>query len=326
MIARPSVAPDCRAAPACAALSNSELFEMKVPVAPTSSLRSANVIGVLWMLLAVTALTTMFAIAKHVMRSLPMLEVGMFRFVMSLLFCLPWLFSNGLSGLKTSRPIAHLSRGFFGASSLVASIYAMHHMRLADATLLAFTIPLWSMVFAALFLRERIKLQRSIATGLGFVGVLIMLKPQAGFEPVALVALLSAVLATSSITTMKSLTQTDSIERIVFYFLLSGAVMLGLPALFNYQAPTSTEWAWLLLLGFMGSCGQYCMTRAYQAGEMTVIAPFDFTRVIVAGLLGYFVFAEIPDAMSMIGATVIVTSCLVIVRGETVRQPLSSTK
>ena len=76
----------------------------------------------------------------------------------------------------------------------------------------------------------------------------------------------------------------------------------------------------------MGSCGQYCMTRAYQAGEMTVIAPFDFTRVIVAGLLGYFVFAEIPDAMSMIGATVIVTSCLVIVRGETVRQPLSSTK
>ena len=279
-----------------------------------STQNASNLVGVLWMLVAVTALTGMFAVAKHLMNSLPVFEVGMFRFVMSLLFYLPWLFRSGLGALKTDRPLAHLSRGCFGAASLAASIYAVHHMRLADATVLAFTIPLWTIVFAALFLRERIRLHRSIATLIGFIGVVIMVKPQAGFEPAAAIAVLSAVLATSAITTMKSLTRTEPTERIVFYFLLSGTVVLGV--LLVFQAPSASDWAWLLFFGFLGSVGQYCMTRAYKAGDMTVIAPFDFTRVIIAGLLGYFLFDELPDTIAIVGASVIIGSCVYILHYE----------
>lgn len=280
------------------------------------NLLTPNVIGVLWMMLAVTALTGMFAIAKHLMTTLPMLEVGLGRFFMSLLFYLPWLINNGIGALKTERPAAHFCRGFFGATSLIAGIYAVHHMRLADATVLTFTIPLWTILFAALFLGERIRFRRSMATAAGFIGVLIMVKPQAGIEPAALVALLAAILATGAITTMKSLTRTDSTERIVFYFLLSGTVLLGLPALFFFQMPTPTEWGWLVLLGIFGSSGQYFLTRAYGAGEMTVIAPFDYTRIVIAGLLGYFVFNELPDIWTFVGATVIMGSCAYIVRRE----------
>ncbi len=275
-----------------------------------------NVMGVLWMLLAVTALTGMFALAKHLMTSLPMLEVGLFRFVMSLLFYLPWLISNGMSALKTERKGAHFWRGFFGAASLLAGFYAAHHMRLADATVLAFTIPLWSILFAALFLGERVRLRRSIATAVGFAGVLIMVKPQAGIEPAAIVALLAAILATGAITAMKSLTRTEPTERIVFYFLFYGTVILGLPAIYYFQMPTLTEWGWLILLGLLGSSGQYFLTRAYAAGEMTIIAPFDFTRIIVAGVLGYFIFNELPNSWGFVGATVIMGSCAYIVRRE----------
>lgn len=275
-----------------------------------------NVIGVLWMLLAVTALTGMFAIAKHLMTTLPVLEVGLFRFVMSLLFYLPWLISNGIGALKTERPGAHFVRGFFGATSLVAGIFAVHYMRLADATVLTFTIPLWSILFAALFLGEKVRLRRSMATAVGFAGVLIMVKPQAGIEPAALVALLAAILATGAITTMKSLTRTEPTERIVFYFLFYGTVLLGLPALYFFHMPSLAEWGWLVLLGSLGSSGQYFLTRAYGAGEMTVIAPFDFTRIIIAGLLGYFIFDELPDNWAFVGATIIMMSCAYIVRRE----------
>jgi drug/metabolite transporter (DMT)-like permease len=268
------------------------------------------------MLLAVTALTGMFVVAKHLMESLPVFEVGFFRFLMSLLFYLPWLFTNGIGALKTDRPLAHFCRGFFGATSLLAGIFAVHHMRLADATVLTFTIPLWSILFAALFLGEKVRLRRSLATAVGFVGVLIMVKPQAGIEPAALIALLAAILATGAITTMKSLTRTDPPERIVFYFLFYGVILLGLPALYYFQMPTLSQWGWLVLLGAFGSSGQFFLTRAYTAGEMTIIAPFDYTRIIIAGFAGYFLFDELPDSWGFVGATVIMASCAYIVRRE----------
>lgn len=277
---------------------------------------SPNVVGVLWMLVAVTLLTGMFAAAKHLMTTLPILEVGMFRFFMSLLFYLPWLAANGLSAIKSERPFAHFWRAFFGATSLLAGIYAVHHLLLADATVLLFTIPLWSILLAALFLGERVRLRRSMATIAGFIGVLMMVKPHAGIEPAAFVALLGAILATCAITTMKNLTRTEPTERIVFYFLFYGFLILGIPALIVFEMPTPTEWMWLVLLGVFGSSGQYCLTRAYAAGEMTIVAPFDFTRIIIAGLVGYLFFNELPDAWGLAGAAVIMGSCVYIVRRE----------
>lgn len=289
---------------------------MTIPAAERPTILSPNVVGVLWMLVAVILLTGMFAAAKHLMTTLPVFEVGMFRFFMSLLFYLPWLASNGLSAIKTERPFAHFWRGFFGATSLLAGIYAVHHLLLADATVLLFTIPLWSILLAALFLGERVRLRRSMATIAGFIGVLLMVKPHAGIEPAAFVALFGAILATCAITTMKNLTRTEPLERIVFYFLFYGFLILLIPALFVFEMPTPTEWMWLVLLGIFGSSGQFCLTRAYAAGEMTIVAPFDFTRIIVAGLVGYLFFNELPDAWGFAGAAVIMGSCVYIVRRE----------
>ena len=283
-----------------------------------ASLLSPNVIGVLWMLLAVSLLSGMFVLAKHLMETLPVLEVGMFRMLMSLLFCIPWLVKHGFGALRTHRLFSHFWRAFFGATSLIAGIYAVHHLLLADAMTLTFTIPLWSIIFAAVFLKERIRLRRSLATGAGFIGVLLVVKPQAGIDPAALVALLAAILATGAIATMKNLTRTEPTDRIVFYFLFFGTLILGIPAAFVLKMPSLEEWAWLVLLGFFGSFGQLCLTRAYAAGEMTVIAPFDYTRIVIAVVFGYLLFDEIPDAWAFAGASVILTSCAYIVHREAV--------
>lgn len=280
------------------------------------SLLTPNVRGVLWMLLAVCALTGMFAVAKHLMTTLPVEVVGLFRMLMALLFYIPWLMRYGFGALRTERPFAHFWRAFFGATSLLCAVYAVHKLRLADATVLIFTIPLWSILMAALFLGERVRIRRSLATVIGFAGVVLVVKPQAGIEPAALIGLLGAILASCAITTMKDLTRTEPSDRIVVYFLLYGTLILAVPAVPVWHTPDAVEWAWLLLLGLFGSSGQYFLTRAYAAGDMTVVAPLDFLRVIVAGLIGYFLFGEIPDAWAFVGAAIVVGACAYIVRRE----------
>ena len=277
---------------------------------------SSNVLGVLWMLMAVSLLTGMFGIAKVLMQTMPIAEVGMFRFLTSLLFLLPWVMTNGLSVLKTERPFAHFWRSFFGATSLLAGIYAVHHMLLADATVLTFTIPLWSIIMAALFLGERIRFRRALATIIGFGGILLVVKPQTGIEPAALVALLAAILATCALTTMKNLTRTEPSNRIVFYFLFYGVIILAIPASLDFKMPEGEEWVWLFALGFVGSTGQYCLTRAYAAGEMTIIAPMDYLRIIIAVGIGFIFFGEVPDAWAMTGGAIVLASCGYIVRRE----------
>lgn len=278
--------------------------------------KNSNILGVIWMLLAVSLLTGMFGIAKVLMQTLPIAEVGMFRFLTSLMFLIPWLMTNGLGVLKTKRPFAHFWRAFFGATSLLAGIYAVHNLLLADAVVLTFTIPLWSIIMAALFLGERIRFRRALATVIGFSGVLMVVKPQAGIEPAALVALLAAILATCALTTMKNLTRTEPSNRIVFYFLFYGFLILAIPASLNFRTPNMEEWIWLIALGFVGSTGQYCLTRAYAAGEMTIIAPLDYVRIIIGVLIGFVFFGEIPDFWAITGGMIVLGSCGYIVRRE----------
>jgi drug/metabolite transporter (DMT)-like permease len=269
------------------------------------------------MMAAVSALTGMFAVAKHLTAGgLPVLEVAMFRMVASLMFYLPWIIRHGRAGMRTERPAAHFLRGFFGATSVFCMMYAVANLILADAMVLGFTIPLWSIMASALFLGEVVRLRRTIATIVGFVGVVVVVQPQGGIAPAALVALLGAMLASGAIITLKDLTRTEPSDRIVVYFLIVGSLLLIGPALYVWQWPMPAQWGWLALLGLFGSSGQTFLTRAYAAGEVTIIAPLDFTRVIIAGLIGFVLFDELPDGWGFAGTAVIIAACAYIVRRE----------
>ena len=276
-----------------------------------------NLRGALWMVAAVTALTAMFAIIKEMTSELPFFVIALIRTLIALVVLIPWLIRNGRAGIRTSRLETHLLRSFFGIASFACIIYAIGKLLLSDAMVLSFTSPLWSIVISALVLGEVIRRDRTLATIAGFIGVVLIVKPQAGVDPSMLIALASALLTSGAMITMKSLSRTEPPDRNVFYFFFFGSLFLLGPALATWQTPTWPQWGWLIVAGLLGSFGQSWLARAYDAAEVTAIAPLDFLRMPLAAAFGFVIFNELPDLWSAAGTTVIFISLLILTRRAT---------
>jgi drug/metabolite transporter (DMT)-like permease len=282
--------------------------------------RLDNLRGIFWMLAAITALTGMFACVKMMTHDLPIFVIALMRTLVSLALLLPWLVRHGLSAARTARPALHFWRSFCGIAAFVCSVYALKDMLLADMTILSFTTPFWSIIISALVLGEIIRRDRTIATIIGFVGVVLVVQPQGGVQPAALLALLSALLTSLAMIAMKRLSATEPPDRIVFYFMLFATLLVLPPAIITWQTPTAPQFAWLAAAGVLGFLGQSWLARAYDAAEVNVVAPFDFGRVPIAALIGFVAFDEIPTVWSGIGTVVIVGASLFIARGHTRRR------
>ncbi len=279
-----------------------------------------NVRGVLWMLAAVTTLTTMFAIVKQMSIEVPIFVVALARTFFALCMLTPWIVRNGRAGIGTTRPGLHFVRAFFGITAFVCVVFALEHLILADVMVLAFTSPFWSILIGAIVLHEAIRGRRVAATLVGFCGVLMIVKPQGGIEAAMLLALLSAILSSCAMISMKSLSSTEPPTRIVFYFMFFGTLIMLPGAVLTWETPTLVQTGWLLLAGVLGAVGQDFLARAYDAGEIGIVAPFDFMRLPVAALLGYLIFNELPDPWSIAGTVVIVASALYLMRRGRIEQ------
>lgn len=275
-----------------------------------------NVRGILWMLGAITALTLMFAVVKYMATELPVFVVALMRTVVSLSLLMPWLIRVGRPGIATTRLPQHFMRGFFGIAAFACIIFALKELMMADAVILGFTTPFWSILISALVLGEVIRLRRTLATVVGFIGVAMIVKPHLGIEIAMLVALISAIFTSCAMITMKSLSATEPPTRIVFYFMLTGTLLMLPPAIVTWQTPTLEQFGWLIAAGVLGAIGQDWLARAYDAGEVTVIAPFDFGRVPLAAFFGFVAFDEIPDIWTALGTLIIIGSSLYIGRRE----------
>lgn len=285
-----------------------------MPAGGPYSPRLDNLRGVLWMLAAVTLLTCMFVVIKQLVTELPVFVVALARTSISLACLLPWLARAGAAGVRTTRLGMHFLRGFFGIAAFVLVVYALQWLILADAMVLAFTSPFWSILISALVLGEAIRGNRVLAAVVGFCGVVMVVKPQGGIEPAMALALGSAVMTSGAMVSMKRLSSSEPPTRIVFYFMLFGTLLLVPPAAATWQTPTAGQLGWLALTGVLGVVGQAFLARAYDAGEVGIIAPLDFVRLPVAVLLGFVVFGELPDAWSVAGTTVIILAAVHLAR------------
>jgi drug/metabolite transporter (DMT)-like permease len=271
----------------------------------------------MWMLAAVIALTFMFAIVKQMVMELPVFVVAIMRTAFALVLLLPWMIRVGPQGLKTNRLWAHAFRAFLGISAFVCVVYALSKLLMADAIVLAFTSPLWSIIVSTVILGEIAGPRRIAATLVGFIGVLLIVRPQGGIEPATLVALGSALLTSLAMITMKRLSATEPPTRIVFYFFVFATLILLIPAILTWQTPTPVQWAWLFGAGLLGALGQDWLARAYDAAEVTIIAPLDFLRLPISAVLGFALFDEIPDRLTILGMLIIIAASLYIARRET---------
>lgn len=279
---------------------------------------SANHRGALWMIAASLGFTVNSALVKSlVAQGLDVFQIAFARALFSFALVLPFLLHAGLGALRTRYPGQHGLRAFAGAAAMVCGFYAVGQLPLADFTALSFTQPLFVTMLAVLVLGEVVRWRRWLATAVGFIGVLIMVRPGAtAFDPAALVALTSVFGIAVAVTMVKRLPAGESHTTMLAYFCLMSLAITGLPAAFYWTPPNLEQWGLLAAVGTLGVCSQAMIIRAYRTGEASFVAPFDYLKLILAGIIGFTFFGELPGPWTLVGALVIVGAAFYIARRE----------
>jgi len=279
---------------------------------------SGNTRGALWMLASGVGFSVMAVGIKLLGHRLENFQIGFFRVVIGFLAILPFVAgSGGLATLQTRHAGVHFVRAVFGLLAMYCSYYAIARMPLADYTGLSFTKPLFATLLAIVILGETVRWRRWTATLVGFLGVLVMVRPGAGtIQPAALAALTDSFSVAFLVTLVKRLPATETPLTMLFYFGLFATVMSIGPAIYSWQWPTALEWLLLIGVGVLGALSQMFWIRAFRAGEASAVAPFDYLRLPMAATLGFVGFSELPTLWTFVGAAVIVASTLYIAHRE----------
>jgi len=293
-----------------------------VPLSERWSRLPGNFRGVIWALLAALAFSLMQVAIKEAGKTLPVWQILVLRSAIALAFVTPVVARAGFSTLRTSRPKMHIFRSLLGLGGISTLVLSLKHLDLAIVATLGFTNTLFVIVFAWAFLGEKIVRDRTLATVVGFIGVLICLNPgPEGIDLWALVMLASAVFAAGVHASIKSLTRTERPTTILFWAYVGILVLAAGPAAYTWVQPTLYD---LIAVAGMAACttmGQTCMVMSLRAGEAVAVAPFGYTRILYATAFGFFLFGEIPAWTTFAGAAVIVAATLYLALRER-RQPL----
>jgi drug/metabolite transporter (DMT)-like permease len=228
---------------------------------------------------------------------------------------------GGRRALATRRPFDHLGRAAVGMAALWCWFYAYRNMPLADAYALSFSAPLFMTALSMPMLGEPVGRHRWAAVLVGLAGVLIMVQPGSGvFGLSALVVLLSALLYALAMILLRALGATESTLRTVFYFTLFCTVVSAASLPFTGRLPQSWGDAGLLVgIGLLGGVAQLFLTEAYRNAPVSIVAPFDYSAMLWAVLLGMAVFGDRPGWPVLSGAAVVIASGLYILHRESVR-------
>ena len=258
---------------------------------------------------AAGSLSAMHAIVRFLSPSIHPFELAFFRSLFGFIVILPLLLRGGIDSVRTHQPRLQMLRGVVSIAAMMSWFYGLSMVPLAEATALSFTNVIFGSLAAIIFLREKMTMARGIAVFIGFVGVLVILRPGFVQMDIGVVCVLfSALCWGCSVVIVKQLGRTDSAVSIVAWVGIQLSI-LSLPfALSVWVWPTMEEWLWLSLLGTLATIGHLCMVQGLKLTDAMTIFPLDFTRLIWASLFGLFIFSEWPDVWTFVGAGIIVIS------------------
>lgn len=279
------------------------------------------VLGIVLKLASVGVFAGMTVCVKLLGRDIPAGQTLFFRGLISVLVLALIAWSTNRPHLLTTRNWrSHALRSLSGTISMFCLFIALSMIPLADLTAITFTSPMFLTVLAMLFLGERIHRFRWTALGIGFVGVLITIGPHLSFASGAsagvVIALVNAVFSAIAMMFLRRMAAGEHAITITFYFSLTFMTCAALTAFLGWPKPTATQWLLIAGAGLFGVFGQLLMTYAYRYAEASTIAPLDYSNMILAVLLGYFFFDEIPSLSVWIGAPLIVGAGLIILWRE----------
>lgn len=279
--------------------------------------------GILLMLGAVAVFSTMDALIKHLSAGYSPLQIIFFRNLFAFLPLLPVLArGGGLLLLRTRRLGSHLGRAAMGFGAMICFFTAFSLMPLADVVAISLSAPIFITALSVPLLAEQVGPRRWAAVLVGFIGVLVMVRPggAAMVDPVVLLPLAGAVLYALALIAMRKLGATERATTTVFYFTLACTVLSGLAQPFVWRMPDLDDFALLVCVGLLGGSAQLLMTQALRLAPAAVVAPFDYSALIFSIGFGYLFWSEIPDQLLLVGAAIVVASGLYILHRETLRR------
>ena len=270
---------------------------------------SANLHGIIYMIVATALLTGMSALARVVGEELHPFQVAFFRNFLGFFLMAPLFLRYGLAPLKTKKMGLMVARGIFNGAAMLMFFMALGMMPLAEISALSFTIPLFVALLAVFLLKEKMGPRRTISLIVGFSGAVIIVRP--GFEIIDLGAVLALASAASwaiAVIVIKQLSRTDSSITITLYGLLFLTLFTLPPALLFWEWPTGEQYLWLLGVAATGTIGQILFAQSLKNADATLVMPFDFTKLLWAALIGVVFFAETPTIWTLGGGLVIFVS------------------
>jgi len=288
-----------------------------------------NVRGALWILASALLFTAMTTLIKFLGADYPASLQTFYRQAAGFAVMLPVILKMGRRAYATKRPGILIFRSAAGTLAMMLSFYAFQKMPLADANALSFTRTLWLVPLAAFVVRETVGPMRIGAAVVGFLGVLLMIRPGAGGEFAlglpALAMLAASFLFALTITGMKVLTR-DHSPTVLLVWAVTLGLLLALPGgLLSWRWPTPVDFGLLCLMGVIGTATQGCYIKGMQAGDAAAMAPIDYTRLVFATAAGFVLFNEVPTVWTLAGAAIVVASTLFIT-GREQRQARAAAK
>lgn len=283
--------------------------------------------GITLKLLSVAVFMLMSVCIKATGNLVPPGQVVFFRSAFAIPVILAWiaLAGGGRAALGVVNPMGHFWRGLVGCTAMGLSFTALGLLPLPEITAIGYAAPLLVVIFAAMFLGERIRVYRIGAVALGLAGVLVVLSPRlsvleqggAALEALgAMLMLMSTVFIALASVFIRKLTLTEQTAAIVFYFSVNCTVLSLITLPWGWVWPQPGHAALLVAAGLLGGLAQILMTEAYRHAEAAVVAPFEYASMLLALGFGYFVFAEVPTGATLSGAGLVMIAGLIIIWRE----------
>ncbi len=284
--------------------------------------------AILLKLVSAILFAVMSALVRWLGETIPLGQVVFFRSafaVLPVVMIYAWR-RELMAAVRTSRPLGHVGRGLISVFGMFLNFGALARLPLVDTTAISFAGPLITVALAAIFLRERVRIYRWSAVGVGFIGVIVMLWPYLDLNRItagsstatigALMALAGAFTNAGSVIQTRRLTDTETTSSIVLYFSLICALAGAVTLPFAWATPTTPQLLALIATGLLGGLAHILLTESYRFAPASVVAPFDYTAMIWAFLIGYWFFGELPNIYIYIGGAIVAASGLFVIWRE----------
>ena len=274
---------------------------------------SNNKLAIFLIITSVFFGTVMLSFLKIVQEDVNVYVAGFFRFFLGLVIILPYIIKNKDTVLKTTHLKQHFLRAILGLPAMLIYFSALVLLPIEKLTAISFVVPLIVTILAVFFLGEKIYIYRTLALILGFSGMLVIIRP--GFVDISIgvyMVLFSALLWSVNIIITKKISKDDSAITILAYQSIFMSLLSFFIVLFFWEMPSIKTFIYLILAAMFGTVLHLTLNHAFKLVDVSMTQPYSFLNLVFASIIGYFVFDEMPDLYTWIGALIIFTGVLII--------------